>query len=123
MHQLGDQWIELIDGAEHMLKAVEGGSCSGCVFYDWYEGHLCKSKPERVCGGFNIIKDLGILKNGVLPSPFPDGGYPTIQRGAHWGEEEWVDCYWAVYKAHKIYICTGQFPTEQEAKNAWNRRY
>ena len=24
MHQLNDQWTEIIDGQEHMVKAVEG---------------------------------------------------------------------------------------------------
>ena len=30
MHQLGDQWIEIIDGQEHMVKAVKGDECRGC---------------------------------------------------------------------------------------------
>ena len=32
MHKLGDQWIEIIDGQEHMVKAVENttGNCKGC---------------------------------------------------------------------------------------------
>jgi len=29
MHKLGDQWIETIDGVEHMVKAVEG-PCERC---------------------------------------------------------------------------------------------
>lgn len=30
MHKLNGQWIEAIDGVEHMVKSEEGTDCSGC---------------------------------------------------------------------------------------------
>ena len=37
MKKLGEQWIEIIDGVDHMVKAVEKVSeksydCTGCIF-------------------------------------------------------------------------------------------
>ena len=32
MKKLGEQWVEIIDGKEHMVKAVEGDECHGCMF-------------------------------------------------------------------------------------------
>ena len=93
MRKLGEQWIEIIDGQEHMLKAVDGVLCTGCVYsgmslfgYDKrYNLHLCSFDgvcPVGAGDRYNlqnpniIIKDLGILKDGRLPCPFC-GEYPS----------------------------------------------
>lgn len=120
MRVCGEQWVELIDGVDHMVKAVGGGSCSGCVFYDWYEGHLCKSKPARVCGGFNIIiKDLGILnEQGCLPAPWDKNLYPNIDNciidGKDTGWDIYVDCF-------NIEMVVNA-KTFKQAIDLWNRR-
>ena len=69
MHKLGEQWIEVIDGKEHMLKAVEGpkivnglmegNTCHGCCYVDKWDDDCLN--PNQACpvGKGVIIKDLG----------------------------------------------------------------
>ena len=120
MHKLGEQWIEIIDGQEHMLKAVEqsgagGDECRGCMYNDSYGN--CIVFPNGPCVGEQIIiKDLGILKDGILPCPFC-GEYPIVKRhDSHWDNE-----------GVKFYIQHVHYPallyaTTQQAIDAWNRR-
>lgn len=83
MRKLGDQWIEIIDGKEHMVKAVEGENCQGCMYSScqrFAEAAFwqCRSEGE-ICPfdtGELIIKDLGILNDGCLQCPFC-GEYPA----------------------------------------------
>ena len=78
--ELGDQWIEIIDGQKHMVKAVAPIElCKGC-FFNCNQGGCCwKGFDNCQMGSFFIIKDLGILnEDGVLPSPW--GGYPKVIR-------------------------------------------
>lgn len=81
--KLNEQWIEVIDGKKHMLKAVPSvdiGSCTACDF----EGQesKCAGFPNSVCGSNSnsfIIKDLGILnEDGCLPAPWDETKYPKI---------------------------------------------
>ena len=60
MHQLGDQWVEIIDGQEHMVKAVEG-PCERCGV-----SHLCNLSADCPMDWGLIAKDLGILRDGLL---------------------------------------------------------
>ena len=110
-HEIGEQWIEVIDGKKHMLKAVPSvdiGACTACDF----EGQesKCAGFPNSVCGSNSdsfIIKDLGILNNfGMLPCPFC-GEYP----GKRVGNDNW-----------KCGCKTGAIATWQEAIDNWNRR-
>ena len=84
MRKLGEQWIEVIDGQEHMVKCVERHSkfefyCGGCFF----NGHLgeCLYHSQDCPIGeveHGYIKDLGILNDyGMLPCPFC-GDYPEF---------------------------------------------
>ncbi len=89
MKKLGDQWIEVIDGKEHMLK---------CTSFD---------------DDMSIIsKDLGVLKDGLLPCPFC-GEYPNLENNGYF----WYCCTNADCLAE---VRTGK--TKQEAIDIWNRR-
>ena len=137
MNELGEQWIEEIDGKKHMLKAVaqlsiydgksiNGRTCHGCSFVDeWDDDCTLKNPPCRISehkAGPFIIKDLGILnEDGCLPSPW--GGYPKIVRV---GREGFCTYKVRFYLKHgRVYgftliEVTGN--TRQEAIDEWNRR-
>jgi len=111
MRKLGDQWTEVIDGQEHMVKAVEG-VCENCGL-----SHLCNLSADCPMDWGLIAKDLGILKNGCLPNCW--GEYPRIEVSRDAGLKE----YW--YRAITrldVYCTTDSYKSEQEAIDAWNRR-
>jgi hypothetical protein len=64
MHKLGDQWIEVIDGKEHMVKAVAPVfDCQGCMYL---AEECCVNSHQILSCGIGkrfILKDLGILKD------------------------------------------------------------
>jgi len=124
MRKLGEQWIEVIDGQEHMVKCVERHSkfefyCGGCFF----NGHLgeCLYHSQDCPIGeveHGYIKDLGILRNGKLPSSF--GVYPTTSapedENEPWCLYAWIAENGKIIKEVKVW---GE--TEQQAIEAWNR--
>ena len=123
MHKLGEQWVEVIDGQEHMLKVVEKVSeksydCTGCIF----NGHngTCRYHSQNCPSGeveHGYIKDLGILnEDGCLPCPFC-GGYPKI---IHPTENMPVVSIVHTGLGHRILL--EFFSSEQQAIDAWNRR-
>ena len=136
MRKLGEQWVEEIDGQEHMLKVVEQAKtinadvCGGCHF--GVCGDICHDGALHVCGYGEgkcpldnvdwVIKDLGpVNEDGCLPSPW--GGYPKIVRV---GREGFCTYKVRFYLKHgRVYgftliEVTGN--TRQEAIDAWNRR-
>lgn len=73
MKNLGDQWIEIIDGQEHMVKAVKG-FCENCCL-----SHLCNLSADCPMDWGLVGKDLGILnEDGCLPAPWDETKYPKI---------------------------------------------
>ena len=129
MRQIGEQWIEVIDGKRHLLMIVENTSelvCNGCSFGYYQAGdHHCKFGLDCPASD-GIIKDLGILNDdGCLPSPW--GGYPKIihevdQTRIGNGEDVHYDNLWCVEIHEPVLVCTDEYLTEQEAIDAWNRR-
>ena len=125
MRNIGDQWIEEIDGKKHMLKAVQGESCNGCAFGKMHKGsglndiHVCDREDDCPLEyADTIVKDLGILNgDGCLPSDF--GIYPEVYGHTLMG----IDGYMA--KAYASDPHVGKYAwgnTRQEAIDAWNKR-
>lgn len=120
MKKLGDQWIEIIDGQGHMVKAVEKFSeksydCTGCIF-NGHKGTCLYHSQDCPLGEVEhgYIKDLGVLnKDGLLPPPSDKNVYPELYQTAH----EWEVC------ASSCGVSmTAVGSTKQQAKDAWNRR-
>ena len=127
--KLGEQWIEMIDGQEHMVKVVEQSNninddtCGGCYF--GVCGDICNHGALHFCRYGTgkcpldnvdwIIKDLGILKDGLLPCNFC-GEYTEILKGKLGYRIRHVcrDSY--------VMAGTGIYETKQEAIDAWNGR-
>jgi hypothetical protein len=108
MRKLGEQWIEIIDGQEHMVK------CVGI------------RNPVIADGNNFITKDLGILNtSGLLPIPFdvPDGYpiYPVINEYSRDTDGE-PDLFQVSYSHMNYHINFGIYNSEQQAIDAWNRR-
>ncbi len=131
MREIGEQWIEEIDGVRHMVKAVKGVEgeklCTACIFkpriYPDYSKirHDTVQTPFRCAYGVlcpieeGYIKDLGpVNDNGCLESPIGKG-FPTIRQNS---DKTWV-VFWTDSKNVRIFSVGA---TEQEAIDAWNRR-
>jgi|CEGF01.1.fsa_nt_gi hypothetical protein len=116
MRKLGEQWVEEIDGKEHMVKAVkQTNKCSGCVFCTsiWCADHN-QSERDFDCMTM-IIKDLGILnEDGCLPNCW--GEYPVIECHSE------VVVLWYCRTYGNVRCITAGCSTKQEAIDAWNRR-
>ena len=110
MRNIGDQWIEEIDGKRHMCKAVKG-VCENCGV-----SHLCNLSADCPMALDLIAKDLGVLKDGLLPCPFC-GEYPKI---IHPTENMPVVSIVHTGVGHRILL--EFFSSEQEAIDAWNKR-
>ncbi len=99
MHKLGEQWID------------KDGNMQKCIWTD---------------GNAYTTKDLGpVNEYGCLPSPW--GGYPKIihevdQTRTENGDDVHYDNLWCVEIHEPVLVCTDEYPTKQEAIDAWNRR-
>lgn len=136
---LNEQWIEVIDGKMHMLKAVKHhpySACGGCFFHDlnYEKGDYdpddikclrseCVSDGKMITGHYVIAKDLGVIdNNGLLPCPFC-GEYPVVENAYEGCGHTPPDGYWRVYCSndnHEISMSSGK--RRQESIDAWNRR-
>ena len=119
MKELGEQWIEVIDGKKHIVKAVKG-LCENCGV-----SHLCNLSSDCPMAWGLVGKDLGILNdNGLLPCPFC-GEYPeSFNKG-----NEYTRKRGSVLKCNKCHyeltVCaiyqTIEWCKEKVLYN-WNRR-
>jgi hypothetical protein len=121
MHKLGDQWIETIDGKEHMLKAVKPVDlCQGCSFNCNQGGCCWAGFDDCRMGSKFIIRDLGILHAGLLPCPFC-GEYPKVSSYGFRGEPKEYGIFHLCKDSYSK-IETQHYATTQQAIDAWNRR-
>ena len=118
MRKLNEQWIEVIDGQEHMYKAVLPSLCYCCEYNIYKEvGQVKCQNGEQCVTQQGHVKDLGILRlrDGVLPCPFC-GEYPEVSYTDEYVEIscENMEC--------KIASMTLEDKRLQQAIDAWNRR-
>ena len=127
MRKLGEQWIEVIDGQEHMVKCVERHSkfefnCGGC-FFNGHSGECLYDSQDCPIGEVEhgYIKDLGILnEDGCLQCQFC-GEYPRISTYGYKNEPKEYGIF-HICKDHWLKIETQHYATKQQAIDAWNRR-
>ena len=123
MKKLGDQWIEVIDGREHMVKvglSMKGEACRGCIYMGRVDecSHPCGCPMKNQFDPTTIVKDLGpVNEDGCLPSDF--GVYPEVYEHMFMGINGYkVNAY--ITDPHVGKYALGE--TRQEAIDAWNRR-
>jgi len=132
MKELGDQWIEEIDGKKHMVKAVtpyRDNKCDGCSFLCSVGLKTIECKVESIIGckmDINqrpcpvfarnlIIKDLGVLNDdGCLPNCW--GEYPVIECHSE------VVVLWYCRTYGNVRCITAGCSTKEEAIDNWNGR-
>lgn len=122
MKKLGDQWVEIIDGQEHMVKEVSAlsyGDCNGCFMFT--VAGCGKVTDFAPCSSDTIIKDLGILKDGRLPCPFC-GEYPTIKSGQDSDGWSYVELVCGNYLHRMTGYLSDLEAYKQQLIDAWNRR-
>ena len=118
--KLGDQWIEVIDGKRHMLKAVDNTyNCNGCTFLG--DSGKCLHSSILECPVYRIdavIKDLGILnEEGLIPCPFC-WEYPTPKEEL----DEHDERIYAIEHECNIDMTTGWDHDKRTVIDNWNRR-
>ena len=124
MREIGEQWVEELDGKMHMYKAVEGESCKGCTFGMMHKGsglndiHVCDREDDCPLEYSNtVVHDLGPVNNIGLPlCPFCKG-CPELESEENWeGKDIWfVEC-------DECGARTSEYLEDAEAIDAWNRR-
>ena len=120
MRKLGEQWIEVIDGQEHMVKAVKPVElCQGCLYNGngggcWWSGF----DDECEMGYRFIIKDLGPVNEDGCLAEERTGLFPKVSQV--------FDNLWKAFiyvnndLEHIEVVVYGK--TKQQAIDAWNRR-
>ena len=108
------QIVMNLDGKPHIYQ--EAVRFNTEIWIDKKDGTI-----EKMC-----CRDLGpVNEDGCLPSPW--GGYPKIihevnQTRIENGEDVHYDNLWCVEIHEPVLVCTDEYLTEQEAKDAWNQR-
>ena len=136
MRRLGEQWVEEIDGKKHMLKAVEptfdrGSSfvCTECIFamveadYGVSCFHeYCKCPLDNHENKLTI-KDLGpVNEDGLLPCPFC-GEFPKgVSEGTEYSDNGGETDIFYIEHSCNVVQTTEFTYSEQQSKDAWNRR-
>jgi len=119
MRKLNEQWIEVIDGQEHMLKAVLPSLCYCCEYNIYKEvGQVKCQNGEQCVTQQGHVKDLGILnEEGCLPDE-RTGLYPRIEEAK---DNVQVFKWSCIVSSNDVYI-RAHGSTKQQAIDAWNRR-
>lgn len=118
MHQLGDQWVEIIDGQEHVVKAVKITRNSWPVDNGFRDGYFFTNNKivDEKYSYYEVIKakDLGVLRDGCLPTPWDKELYPDFYNASK--------TLWCIHAESNDLEMKAVGNSKQEAKNAWNRR-
>ena len=122
MRKLNEQWIEVIDGQEHMMKCIKVTRNPFPVEERFSDGYFFTN--NKITDGeysyYEIIKakDLGILnKSGCLPDE-RTGLYPRIEEAK---DNVQVFKWSCIVSSNDVYI-RAYGSTKQQAIDAWNRR-
>ena len=131
MRQLGEQWVEEVDGVQHMVGKVackKDMPCHGCAFgyfdmtIEHTRIHTCTCTFHCDDDGTYVYKDLDpVNKDGLLACSF----CKEFPKGVSKGTEYKNDCEISIfYIEHSCKVIqTTEFAySEQEAIDAWNRR-
>ena len=114
MKKLGEQWVETIDGEEHMVKCVIENTFSQVIS----KSTTRKGKDKLWLEEELVTLDLGIInEDGLLPCPF-SGEYPEIKID----ETSMGTRYGVFFRSEKLSVWVGWFSLLQEAIDAWNSR-
>ena len=127
MRKLGEQWVEVIDGKRHMLKAVKVTRNSWPVDEGLRDGYFFTN--NKIVDGeysyYEVVKAkvLGIVNDeGFFPCPFC-GEYPKI---GNFGDGFSDTTFYVKHNQSECVICglmrTKSFKTKQQAIDEWDRR-
>jgi len=119
MKKLGEQWIETIDGEQHMVKAVANNqTCYMCRFAG--DRLVCTASQEIQNGcdsGWNYcIKDLGpVNEEGCLAMPCDKNVFPEIEKVNN-------SVWFAKAQSGTVYMESWGIG-RKGAVDSWNRRH
>lgn len=128
MREIGEQWIEELDGVRRMVKLCESnykeiGTCGGCIYHRWDEGDWCDVAPLKACVEFGyIVKDLGPVNEDGFLREERSGQYPDISHDKRNGVYEAYLHATLINPAMSAVLVRVQASSMDRLKEAWNWR-